>query len=185
MIPVTTVILAGGQGKRMGGDKGLQLLHGRPLIQWVLDSIHSQSSEILISANSSRAEYSAFGYSVIVDRLPEGAGPLAGLQSALLAARQEWVVSVPCDTPFLPEDLVVRLYAAIDDAEAAVAVADGKRQPTIALYRKRVLPRLEAYLDSGGRKVGDWLDMLPAQEACFNDAAGFININTRDELNRL
>ena len=185
MIPVTTVILAGGQGKRMGGNKGLQLLRGRPLIQWVLDSVRPQSDEILISANSSRAEYPAFGFPVIADNLPEGAGPLAGLQSALLAARHEWVASVPCDTPFLPEDLIARLYAVIGDAEAAVAVVDGKKQPTIALYRKRVSPRLAAYLASGKRKVGDWLEALPAHEACFDDPAGFINVNTLDELNRL
>jgi len=185
MIAVTTVILAGGQGKRMGGDKGLQLLRGRPLVQWVLDSVRSQSSEILISANSSSAEYSTFGYPVIADRLPEGSGPLAGLQSALIAARHEWVASVPCDTPFLPADLIARLHAAIGDAEAAVAVVDGKKQPTIALYRKRVLPGLEAYLASGKRKVGDWLELLSAGEACFDYPAGFINVNTPDELNRL
>jgi molybdenum cofactor guanylyltransferase len=182
MKPVTTVILAGGQGRRIGGDKGLQLLRGKPLIQWVLESMRPQSAEILIGANGDRAEYAAFGCPVVADRMPAGSGPLAGLQSAMLSAHHEWIVSVPCDTPFLPVDLIARLLAAIGDAEAAVAVAGGKRQPTIALYRKNVLPKLDACLASGERKVGNWLDSLHVHDAVFDDATGFVNINSLEEL---
>jgi len=91
---------------------------------------------------------------------------------------------VPCDTPFLPTDLLARLYAAINkaSAEAAVAVVEGRRQPTIALYRKNVLPKLDDYLDSGARKVGGWLDTLQVSEVVFDDAAAFININSSEEL---
>jgi molybdopterin-guanine dinucleotide biosynthesis protein A len=182
--PITTVILAGGQGTRIGGDKGLRCLHERPLIAWVLDAIRSQSDEVLVSANSGRDEYAYLGCPIIADQTPGWAGPLAGLQSGLRCARNNSVASVPCDTPFLPTDLLARLYAAINkaSAEAAVAVVEGRRQPTIALYRKNVLPKLDDYLDSGARKVGGWLDTLQVSEVVFDDAAAFININSSEEL---
>jgi molybdopterin-guanine dinucleotide biosynthesis protein A len=181
-LPITTVILAGGQGTRIGGDKGLQTLHGRPLIVWVLDAVRSQSDEVLISANDGLDEYADFGCSVIADQMPGRAGPLAGLQSALSCSSHDSVVSVPCDTPFLPKDLVARLYAAAGNSEAAVAATKGRRHPTIALYRKSVLPKLDAYLNGGGRKVGGWLDTLQVSEVVFDDADAFININTSEEL---
>ena len=181
--PITTIILAGGKGTRIGGDKGLHLLHGKALIDWVLDAVRQQSDEILINANANQHAYASRGCRVIADPLPEYAGPLAGLQAALRCARHAWVVCVPCDTPFLPENLIARLRVAITPtAEAVVAVADGQRQPTIALYRKDVSPKLDAYLASGARKVGDWLMTLRITEVVFEDAAAFANINSLDEL---
>lgn len=178
---ISTVILAGGQGSRIGGDKGLQVLHGRPLLAWVLDAIREQSDEVLISANGNRGEYAGFGYPVIADQMP-GLGPLAGLQAALHHAQHDRIVSVPCDTPYLPGDLIAWLSATVGDAEAAVAAVEGRRQPAIALYRKSVLPRLNAYLDGGERKVGGWLETLHVNEVVFDNADAFININTRQEL---
>lgn len=184
LLPVTTVILAGGQGKRMGGDKGLQLLHGHTLIAWVLDSVRGMSAEVLLSANDRHEIYATFGYPIVADQMPGWAGPLAGLQAALRSAHQEWVMCVPCDTPYLPHDLIARLYAALatDTGEAAVAVVSGRRQPAIALYRRDVLPKLDAYLNAGGRKVNDWLSSLQLREVSFENAAEFANINSQDEL---
>jgi len=179
---VTTVILAGGRGSRMGGDKALRDLRGLPLIEWVIGAIMPQGTEILISANDNQAALSDFGYPVISDYLPGYAGPLAGLQAAMHHASGEWVASVPCDTPFLPDDLIERLLAAADAAEASVAVVNGRRQPAIALYRRSVLPKLNAYLESGERKVSAWLDMLQVSEAVFEDAEAFVNINSFEEL---
>jgi molybdopterin-guanine dinucleotide biosynthesis protein A len=182
---ITTVILAGGLGTRIGGDKGLQSLNGRALIEWVLDSVSRQSEEVLINANGVHDDYLCFGYPVIADQIPDWAGPLAGLQSALRLASNDWVASVPCDTPFLPGDLIARLYKAISTiatTEASVAVVAGKRQPTIALYHKNVLPKLDAYLNSGGRKVNSWLETLHLSEAVLDDAIAFTNINTLDDL---
>ena len=181
-LSVTTVILAGGQGSRIGGDKALRDLRGLPLIEWVIGAIMPQGTEIIISANDNQAALSDFGYPVISDYLPGYAGPLAGLQAAMQHASGEWVASVPCDTPFLPDDLIARLLAAAGAAEAAVAVVNGRRQPAIALYHKSVLPRLNAYLDSGERKVSGWLDMLQVREAVFDDAEAFVNINSLEDL---
>jgi molybdopterin-guanine dinucleotide biosynthesis protein A len=182
--PVTTVILAGGQGKRMGGDKGLQILHGKPLISWVLEAVRQESSEILLNANSASEAYVGFGYTVLADQLPDWQGPLAGLHSALLSAKNAYVMTVPCDTPFLPADLLSRMLQRLlpQSAEAAVAIAGGRRQPTIALYHKSVLPKLLAYLAGGGRKVNDWLDCLRLSEVVFDNVAEFDNINSQEDL---
>jgi molybdenum cofactor guanylyltransferase len=179
---ISTVILAGGQGSRMGGNKALQNLRGRPLIDWVFAVVRPQSAEVLISANENQTAYAHLGCPVIADHLPGYAGPLAGLQAAMQQANCAWVASVPCDTPYLPQDLIARLCTAMGDAEAAVAVVAGRRQPAIALYRKNVLPKLDAYLQRGERKVGGWLDTLHVNEAVFDDADAFTNFNSLAEL---
>ena len=183
---VTTVILAGGLGRRIGGDKGLQTMHGRALIAWVLEAVRRDSDEILINANTAQEAYTHFGYRVIADQLPDWQGPLAGLHAALLSANTDYVLTVPCDTPFLPENLLARLLDALKQhsTEAVVAVTGGRRQPAIPMYRRNVLPRLLAYLDSGGRKVNDWLDTLQLSEVVFDNDADFDNINTLDDLAR-
>jgi molybdenum cofactor guanylyltransferase len=181
--PVSTVILAGGQGSRIGGDKALKLLRGRPLVDWVFDAMQSQSAEVLVSANENVTAYQHLDCPVIADEQP-GLGPLAGLAAAMRTARHELVASVPCDTPFLPRDLVARLHAALlaDAGDAAFAVAGGRRHFTVALYHRRVLPQLDSYLAAGGRKVGGWLDGLHAREVAFDDAADFANVNSLDDL---
>ena len=185
-LSVTTVILAGGRGTRIGGDKGLQTLHGMALINWVLEAVNSNSDEILINANNAQETYAHFGYRVIADQIPDWQGPLAGLQAALSCAQTDYVMTVPCDTPFLPDDLITRLLDAqsLNASEAAVAVVGGYRQPTIALYSKSVLPKLLAYLGSGGRKVNDWLDSLRLSEVVFDNVADFDNINSVEDLAR-
>jgi molybdopterin-guanine dinucleotide biosynthesis protein A len=183
---VTTVILAGGRGIRIGGDKGLQTLHGRALISWVLEAVNADSDEVLINANNAQESYAHFGYRVIADQIPDWPGPLAGLQAALSCAQTDYVMTVPCDTPFLPEDLITRLLdrQSLQASEAAVAVVGGRRQPTIALYKRSVLPKLFAYLGSGGRKVNDWLDSLRLSEVVFENVADFDNINSAEDLAR-
>ena len=181
---ITTVILAGGLGTRIGGAKGLQSLHERALIDWVLDTVSRQSDEVLINVNGAPDDYVRFGHRIIADQTPGWAGPLAGLQPALRCARHDWVACVPCDTPFLPDDLIARLFAAAsaNATEAAVAVAAGRRQPAIALYHKSVLPSLDAYLDSGGCKVAGWQNTLNLSEVVFDNADAFININSLEDL---
>ena len=183
-VPVTTVILAGGLGTRMGGDKGLQELHGKPLIGWVLEAVSRDSMEVLINANDMQGAYARFGYRVIADLIPDWPGPLAGLHAALSCAQTDYVMTVPCDTPFLPDDLIERLTAAhrLHGAEVTVAIANGQRQPTIALYNRNVLPKLISYLDAGKRKVNDWLNSLRVNEVVFDNTEAFDNINSKEEL---
>jgi len=110
---ITGLVLAGGQGRRMGTiDKGLVPLRGRAMVQHVLDRFRPQVDEIIINANQHRAEYEAFGHPVLSDAIGGFAGPLAGLQVGLSRASFPLIATVPCDSPFLPGDLVARLASA-------------------------------------------------------------------------
>ena len=121
---ITGVILAGGLGRRMGGvDKGLQNLNGRPLVQWVLDRLTPQVDTVLISANQNLLRYGEFGCPVVPDRIPDFSGPLAGLHAALSQSTSPLLATVPCDSPFLPADLVQRLHSALETEGAELAVA--------------------------------------------------------------
>jgi molybdopterin-guanine dinucleotide biosynthesis protein A len=183
---ITGVILAGGQGRRMGTvDKGLVSLGGRPMVAHVLDRLRPQVDEILINANQHRAEYEAFGHPVFADAIGGFAGPLAGLQVALEHATFPLVATVPCDSPFLPEDLVARLAAALHARAADLAVARTFDQPhpVFALVRREVKAHLASFLESGGRKIDAWYATLEAVEVAFDDEAeAFRNINTAAEL---
>jgi molybdopterin-guanine dinucleotide biosynthesis protein A len=186
---VTGVVLAGGQGRRMGSiDKGLVLLQGRPMVQHVLERLRPQVDEILINANQHRADYEAFGHAVFPDEIGGFAGPLAGLQVGLAQAKYPLVATVPCDSPFLPADLVARLAAALAAREADLAVARTFEQPhpVFALVRRTVLPHLTRFLEEGGRKIDAWYATLSTVEVPFDDEAdAFRNINTPDELQRI
>jgi molybdopterin-guanine dinucleotide biosynthesis protein A len=183
---ITGVVLAGGQGRRMGGvDKGLVELDGRPLVAWVLERLAPQVGTLLVNANQNVERYAAFGHPVIGDAVGGFAGPLAGLHAALAAARTAWVVTVPCDSPFLPRDLVARLTAAAASENATLAVARTFDQPhpVFALVRTDVAPHLSAFLEGGGRKIDAWYATLAVVEVPFDDEAdAFRNINTAAEL---
>ena len=183
---VTGVILAGGQGRRMGGvDKGLKVLHGKPMVAWVLERFAPQVDEVLINANQNLERYAALGHRVIPDEIAGYAGPLAGLHRGLTEAAHPFVATVPCDSPFLPRDLVPRLRAALERNEAEIAVAKTGEQPhpVFCLCRKRVLPGLTDFLAAGGRKIDAWYAKLKVVEVAFNDnPEGFSNINTGEEL---
>lgn len=183
---VSGVILAGGQGRRMGGvDKGLQLLRGRPMVAWVLERFAPQVAEVLVNANQNPDAYAALGHRVIPDAISGFAGPLAGLHRGLTEAAHDLVVTAPCDSPFLPHDLVARLHAALEAKRADLAVAKTGDQPhpVFCLCRKSVLPGLTAFLEGGGRKIDAWYATLPVVEVLFDDQPeAFSNINTAGEL---
>ena len=185
---ITGVILAGGQGRRMGSvDKGLQSLNGQPLVQWVLDRLAPQVDSVLINANQNLARYREFGCDVVPDRIPDFAGPLAGLQATLARATSPLLVTVPCDSPFLPTDLVTRLHAALnaETAEIAVARTGDRMHHAFCLMRRELLPRLDAFLAAGDRKVALWHTSLHIAEVVFDDEAeAFSNINTVADLVR-
>jgi molybdopterin-guanine dinucleotide biosynthesis protein A len=184
--PVTGIVLAGGQGRRMGGvDKGLKVLRGKPMVQWVIERFSPQVDELLINANQNQDAYAAYGHRVIPDAIGGFAGPLAGLHRGLTEARHELVATVPCDSPFLPDDVVARLRTALEDNDAELSVARTGDQPhrVFCLCRKRVLPGLTAYLTAGGRKIDAWYSVLKVVEVAFDDEAdAFSNINTEREL---
>jgi molybdopterin-guanine dinucleotide biosynthesis protein A len=183
---VTGIILAGGMGRRMGSvDKGLVELDGRALVAHVLTRLSPQVGDVLINANQNLERYRSFGAPVVADAIGGFAGPLAGLHAGMKAATRDLVVTVPCDSPFLPDDLVTRLGDALMAREAQLAVARTFDQPhpVFALVRRDLLPHLSAFLAAGGRKIDAWYSTLRAVEVAFDDEAdAFRNINTVEEL---
>jgi len=185
-VAVSGVVLAGGQGRRMGGvDKGLQPLRGKPMAQWALERLAPQVAEILINCNQNLDAYARFGYRLVPDEIGGFAGPLAGLHASLKAAAHPLVVTVPCDSPFLPSDLVSRLHQHLKGKDLAVAKTGDQPHPVFSLVRKDVLANLEAFLRSGGRKIDAWYASLRTVEVSFDDEAdAFRNINTLEELGK-
>jgi molybdopterin-guanine dinucleotide biosynthesis protein A len=183
---VTGIVLAGGRGSRMGGvDKGLQALRGRPMVEWVLERLGPQVAEVIINANQNLPQYGSYGHRVVADQIAGFAGPLAGLHAGLNAAAHPLVVTVPCDSPFLPPDLVSRLEKALAGKDLAVAKTGTQPHPVFALMKRQVRESLEAFLASGGRKIDAWYAALKVVEVSFDDEAdAFRNINTLEELRR-
>lgn len=190
---ITGLILAGGRGTRMGTvDKGLQVFRGSPMAMHAFLRLSPQVGEIIINANQHLAAYAAFGAKVWPDKIDGFAGPLAGLQTGLHHCKTPYLVSVPCDSPFLPADLVERLSNALISEQADVAVAvtiesNGETvakqaHPVFSLMKSSVLTHLNDFLDQGGRKVDTWYASLNIVEVVFDDVAAFRNINTLQDL---
>jgi molybdopterin-guanine dinucleotide biosynthesis protein A len=169
-------------------DKGLQILAGQPMTLHVLQRLQPQVKRVLINANQNLASYEAFGTPVFPDVIEGFAGPLAGLQTGLMHCKTPYLVTAPCDSPFVPTDLVQRLQDALLTQVADVAVAvtgqgtNRQVHPVFCLMRVAVLPHLTAFLQAGGRKVGAWHASLKVAEVHFADDRAFSNINTQDEL---
>lgn len=185
-VRITGVLLAGGQGRRMGGvDKGLVPLAGKPMAAHAIERLSPQVDELIISANRNALAWEAFGYRVLSDDIQGYAGPLAGLHAALTRASHPLVVTAPCDSPYLPTDLVARLAAAWHAAGADVAVVKTSERlhPVFCLCGRETITQLDAYLAAGGRRMDCWYASLKVVEVAFDDQeAAFRNINTRGDL---
>ena len=183
---ITGLVLAGGQGRRMGGrDKGLIEFDGREMVAWVLDALRPQVRDVMISANRNIDRYSRSGARVIADMEQDYAGPLAGLSAGLHAAGTPYLAVVPCDGPFVPTNLVSRLATAFGNGDLEIAEAhDGEKlHPTFALLDKKVLPDMDAYLAGGGRKVQEFYFMRKFASVDFSDCPdAFLNINTPEDM---
>ncbi len=178
------VILAGGRATRMGGtDKGLILLNGKPLVDYVYQRLRPQTEQIWINANRNHEFYAQYG-PVIADSIAEFPGPLGGIHAGLNAANTDWVGFVPCDCPHINTDLVARFcQAANQDSEILVAHDGDHQQPVFTLVHKRVLARLSDFLARGDRKIALLYQECHTQFVDFSDSPEcFVNLNTPDEL---
>ncbi len=189
---ITGVILAGGRGSRMGGvDKGLQNHGGVPLAMHALLRLAPQVGEIMINANRNLGAYESMGVPVWPDTLSDYAGPLAGFLTGLERCETPYLVTVPCDSPNFPADLVERLAAALEAADAEIAMADTRDgealqvQPVFCLMKSEVLDGLVRFTQTGQRKIDKWTAQHRCVEVPFDDAAAFANANTADELKAL
>ena len=196
---ITAVILAGGRGSRMGGvDKGLQNFNGLPLALHTLMRLSPQVGEIMINANRNLAAYESFGVPVWPDATSLGdfAGPLAGFLTGLERCETPYMLTVPCDTPLFPADLVARMAEAFaregaDFAVAAAAEEDGqlRPQPVFCLMATHMLESLLQFTKSGGRKIDAWTAQHKTVIVPFDrpgdNTHGFFNANTLAELHQL
>jgi len=189
---ISGLILAGGRGTRMGHvDKGLQPFGGTTMAAHVLARLEPQVATVAINANRNLDTYAAYGVPVWPDDTPDYAGPLAGLQAGLRRCATTYLLTAPCDSPFLPADLAERLHEGLRAAGADLAVAvteeNGRRQvhPVFCLLKASLEPVLSAYLDGGGRRMDGWYPQIKVTEVLFDAADAFRNINTLDELREL
>jgi molybdenum cofactor guanylyltransferase len=190
---ITGLVLAGGLGQRMGGvDKGLQPYRGSTLMAQALQRLAPQVGPVLISANRNLDEYRRFGPPVHPDPLPGHAGPLAGFWAGLQHCSTPYLLTVPCDSPHFPLDLVARLASALQGGTAPLAMACCRspagallRQPVFCLMARSLLPSVQRFVQSGQHKVGQWLAAEGCIEVEFGDPEAFANANTPAELQAL
>jgi molybdenum cofactor guanylyltransferase len=188
-VKITGIILAGGLARRMGGvDKGLIPFLGKPMIAHVIDELKPQVADILINANREIDQYCSFGFPVMQDTIENFAGPLAGLHTGMKHAKTEFVLSVPCDSPLLPNNLAIHLMAALqtNNADIAIAKTGVQTHPVFCLCRTSLVSDLEKFLTDGGRKVEDWQERHHLVVVNFDDQSmAFSNINTMNDLTQL
>ena len=191
---ITGLVLAGGRGTRMGGvDKGLQPLHGEALAAHVLRRLAPQTGPLMISANRHPETYATLGApyraTLVADTLPDFPGPLAGMLAGLRAADTGYLLSAPCDSPWLPVDLAARLTHALEVNDADIATvttvdASGETSlhPVFALLHTHLADNLAAFLAAGERKVRAWYARHRTVEVVFPDERAFYNANSLQEL---
>jgi molybdopterin-guanine dinucleotide biosynthesis protein A len=189
---ITGLILCGGRGSRMGGvDKGLQTHQGIPLAMHALLRLQPQVGEVMINANRNLGAYESMGVPVWPDPMGDYPGPLAGWLAGIERCETPFMVTVPCDSPNFPTDLVPRLAQALAENGAEIAMAatveDGRTQPqpVFSLMRADLLESLVAYLHSGERKIDRWTAQHRCVQVVFDDAAAFFNANTLADLQLL
>ena len=189
---ITGLVLAGGRGTRMGGmDKGLQNHKGMPLALYTLMRLTPQVGELMINANRNLSAYESMGVPVWPDALPDYAGPLAGWLTGLERCETPYLVSVPCDTPNFPHDLVEKLALALERDNADIAMATTleaglvRRQPVFSLMRASLMESLVQATQTGERKIDRWTAQHHCVEVLFEDAQAFFNANTLAELQQL
>jgi molybdenum cofactor guanylyltransferase len=198
---ITGIVLAGGRGSRMGGiDKGLQLYKGTALAKHAIEQLQPQVGHLLINANRNLAIYQAWGSPVSADVLMDGitdfAGPLAGFLVGLQHCTTPYLMTVPCDTPRFPSDLVSRLADALSQQDADIAMVSSpdeegilRHQPVFCLMKRELAESLKAFTDAGGRKIGAWAAQHKLARVNFNEAnddpKAFYNANTLEDLHQL
>jgi molybdopterin-guanine dinucleotide biosynthesis protein A len=179
-LPVTGVVLAGGRGVRVGGrDKGLIHWHGKPLVEHMLAQLAPQVARMLINANRNPDRYAAYGHPVVADAQADFPGPLAGMLAAMTACEDDWLLFVPCDSPWLPEDLASRLYQAVQGggASAAYVVTPSTALYTHLLLHRRCRTALQAALASHNRSVRGFLQANAAVPVDFKEWTAPLDLN--------
>ena len=187
---ITGLILAGGRAQRMGGiDKGLIPFHGKPLIESAIDRLQPQVGTILINANRSITKYSHYGYPVLMDETPDFSGPLAGFSVGLKHCKTPYLLTSPCDSPLLPNDLAEKMGTELEKNNLELVFASSKEndgkiwsQPVFCLMKSSLQDSLDAFLCKGDLKIDRWFKELRSGTVVFENPQAFANVNTPEEL---
>jgi len=188
---ITGVILAGGQSSRFGSNKALALLHGKPLVRHVADTVALIFSDRLLVTNTPE-QYDFLNMPMIKDQY-QGMGPLAGIHAALRHTDKSWIFVVGCDMPAVTPELFAFLCSFVHgDYEAVIPWLETGAQPLCGLYQKKVLTRIEQYLRSGKAQVKELLENLAVRKIneqellqVTGDLQVFYNVNREQDLGRL
>lgn len=187
---ITGLILAGGRAQRMGGiDKGLIPFHGKPLIESAISRLKPQVSTILINANRSITKYAHYGYPVLMDETPDFSGPLAGFSVGLKHCKTPYLLTSPCDSPLLPDDLAQKMAAELEGNNLELVFASSKEedgkiwsQPVFCLMKSHLQDSLDTFLSKGELKIDRWFKELRSGTVVFENPQAFANVNTPEEL---
>lgn len=187
---ITGLILAGGRAQRMGGiDKGLIPFHGKPLIESAISRLKPQVSTILINANRSITKYAHYGYPVLMDETPDFSGPLAGFAVGLKHCKTPYLLTSPCDSPLLPDDLAEKMAAELENNNLELVFASSKEedgkiwaQPVFCLMKSHLQDSLDSFLSKGDLKIDRWFKELRSGTVVFENPQAFANVNTPEEL---
>lgn len=187
---ITGLILAGGRAQRMGGiDKGLIPFHGKPLIESAISRLKPQVSTILINANRSITKYAHYGYPVLMDETPDFSGPLAGFAVGLKHCKTPYLLTSPCDSPLLPDDLAEKMAAELENNNLELVFASSKEedgkiwaQPVFCLMKSYLQDSLDSFLSKGDLKIDRWFKELRSGTVVFENPQAFANVNTPEEL---
>ena len=190
---ITGLILAGGRAQRMGGgDKGLIPFHDKPLIESAIAKLKPQVQTIVINANRNITKYAGYGYPVIMDETPDFSGPLAGFSVGLKACKTPYLLTSPCDSPLLPNNLAGQLSAEMERGDFQLVYASSKEangkvwaQPVFCLMRANLQDSLASFLLKGDLKIDHWFKELRSSTVIFDDPKVFANVNTPEELKSL
>lgn len=180
---ITGVILAGGRSSRMGEDKGLIEVNGKPLFEHIAERLRPQAGEILISCNRNTEQYGV-NFRTVTDIKQDFSGPLAGMLAALSVSKTEWVLFVPCDVPAFPVNLAEAFLANADGQQAVYACDPKREHPTLCLLNRNLIPTLKAYLENGDRKLMIFFHKIGARPVLFNESTAFSNLNTPEDVVR-
>ena len=190
---ITGLILAGGRAQRMGGiDKGLIPFRDKPLIESALATLKPQVQTIVINANRNITKYASYGYPVIMDETPDFSGPLAGFSVGLKECKTPYLLTSPCDSPLLPNNLAELLSTEMERGDFELVYASSKEtdgkvwaQPVFCLMRANLQESLANFLLKGDLKIDHWFKELHSSTVIFDDPLVFANVNTPEELKSL
>ena len=187
---VRIAILAGGQSSRMGTDKALVRLDGKPIIQHVIERLQPLGLPLTLITNTPDA-YAEFGPPMVGDVLPNN-GSLGGIYTALVHSETPYTLIVGCDMPLLNADLLAYLIEQRESADIIVPIIADRPENLHAVYHRACLPVIREQIDSGVLKVNRLLDRLtvhrvdePTLRRFDPDLRSFINVNTPDDLARV